>query len=233
MSKNKNPPCIAIIPARSGSRRIKNKNIKFFFGHPMISYAIKNAIKSNLFDKIIVSTNDNRIKKISNRFGASTPFVRPKKLATNKTSILKVMCHAVKKEAIKDNSFFAVCCIFPTSPLIKPKDLKKSFKLFKTRKRDYIFAAKKCNNYQKVRFKINSNFNIKKVFLKKSKINKSDPQSFYDDAGQFYWAKPSTWLKRKKIFSNKSTVYVFSNTKIVDINTKNDWEKAKRIFKKK
>ena len=69
---------IAIIPARSGSKRIKNKNIKLFFGKPLIYYAITAAIKSDVFDKIIVSSDSKKILNIANKYGASTPFLRPK-----------------------------------------------------------------------------------------------------------------------------------------------------------
>ena len=72
---------IAIIPARGGSKRIPRKNIKFFFGKPMIAYSIEAAKKSKIFDKIIVSTDDKNIAQIAKKFGASVPFLRPSILA--------------------------------------------------------------------------------------------------------------------------------------------------------
>ena len=101
--------CIAIIPARGGSKRIKKKNIKLFFGRPMISYAIKNAIKSKLFDEVIVSTDDLEIKKIAKKFGASVPFLRPKKISGDFIPILDVISHAVKTVRPKYKNIFAVC----------------------------------------------------------------------------------------------------------------------------
>jgi CMP-N-acetylneuraminic acid synthetase len=82
---------ICIIPARLGSRRIKNKNIKLFFGHPIIKYSIDAALQSKLFKEIIISTESNKIKKIAKKFGASLPFLRPKKLANDITPIKKVL----------------------------------------------------------------------------------------------------------------------------------------------
>ena len=225
--------CIALIPARSGSRRIKNKNIKNFYGYPIIKYAIKNAIKSGLFDQIIVSTNNYKIKKIANQFGASTPFIRPKKLAKNSTGIIDVISHETKKIVLNYKKVYAVCCIFPATPLLKPRDLKLSFKIFKNQKNDYVFGAQKCNYIKGNCFKLNPSSKIVKSFSNKIKKNKKKLENIYQDVGQFYWAKPSTWIKKKKIFSKKSKVYIFPKNKIVDINTEKDWEKAKLLFKKR
>ena len=86
---------IAIIPARSGSLRIKGKNIKLFYGKPVISYSIKTALRSKIFKKIVVSTDDIKIANISRKYGASVDFLRPKKLANNKTGMLKVIKHSL------------------------------------------------------------------------------------------------------------------------------------------
>ena len=88
---------IAIIIARIGSRRIKSKNIKFFFGKPVIAYSIINALNSKIFSRVIVSTESKKISNISKFYGAEVPFKRPKKLANNKTSTIKVIQHAIKK----------------------------------------------------------------------------------------------------------------------------------------
>jgi len=94
---------IAIIPARKRSVRIKNKNIKLFRGKPIIYWSIKTAKKSKIFDKIIVSTDDKKILKVSKKFGAEVPFLRPKKLSDNKTGIIKVIQHAIKELDKKKN----------------------------------------------------------------------------------------------------------------------------------
>ncbi len=87
---------IAIIPARGKSSRIKNKNIINFYGKPMIYWPIQNAKKSNLFKKIIVSTDNKKISKISKKYGVEVPFLRPKSISDSKTGILKVMKHSIK-----------------------------------------------------------------------------------------------------------------------------------------
>ena len=108
---------LAIIPARSGSKRIKNKNIKYFFGYPIIRYSIYQAQQSRLFKEIIVSTDSIKIKKIALRYGANVPFLRSKKLADDYAPLNKVLLNVVKK--IKDSfspNYFAL--IYAAAPLI-------------------------------------------------------------------------------------------------------------------
>ena len=122
---------IAIIPARGGSKRIKNKNIKNFCGYPIISYAIKTAIKTKLFKKIIVSTDDKEIMKVALKYGAEVPFLRPQALSKDHTGIAEVVKHAVDKIRGDFKNLFGVCCIFATTPLLSAKDIKKSYEIFK------------------------------------------------------------------------------------------------------
>jgi len=220
--------CIAIIPARGGSKRIKKKNIKLFFNRPMISYAIKNAINSKLFDEIIVSTDDLEIKKIAKKFGASVPFLRPKKISGDFISILDVISHAVKMITPLYKDIFAVCCLFPATPLLEPKDLRNSFKLFCKKEWDYLFAGQKYGHPPKRGFTLNRKKGLK--MISPEMINKNErTQDFittYHDSGQFYWGKPYTWLKKKKIFSKRSTIYLLPDSSAVDIDTIDDWKHA-------
>ena len=87
---------IAIIPARGGSKRIKNKNIKEFHGKPIIAWSIETALKSKCFDKIIVSTDSEKIKKIAEKYGAEIPFLRPKNLSDDYTPTAPVISHSIK-----------------------------------------------------------------------------------------------------------------------------------------
>ena len=125
---------IAIIPAKSSSRRIPNKNILKFYGKEMIYYSISQAKKSKLFDKIIVSTDSEKISNISKKYGAKIYFKRPKYLSDQNTGIVEVIKHSIKwllRNNIRPN---IICCIFPTAPLIKSKDLKKALKIFQKKK---------------------------------------------------------------------------------------------------
>ena len=106
---------IAIIPARSNSQRIKNKNIISFSGKPIISWPIKIAKKSKIFSRVFVSTDSKKISKISKKFGAEVPFLRPKKISDHKTGILEVIKHAIfflEKKILSNNLNFLFLVIY-------------------------------------------------------------------------------------------------------------------------
>jgi len=227
--------CIAIIPARAFSKRIKNKSIKKFFGRPIISYAIKNAKKSKLFDDIIVSTDNLLIKKISTKYGAKVPFIRPKNLSGDFTSVIDVVAHAVGKISLNYKNIYGVCCIFPATPLLKHTDLIKSFKIFKRGNSEYLFSATKFTNSPERSFNLSKKNSViiknKSLFAKNKRTQ--DYKVYYHDAGQFYWAKPETWTSKKKVFTNRSSVYLYKSDEVVDIDTMDDWQRAEFIFRAK
>ena len=114
---------IAIIPARSKSFRIKYKNIKLFNNKPIIYYSIKAAIKTKLFNKIFVSTDDYNIAKIAIKYGAEVPLLREKNISDNYTSVAKVISKELKKIIKLENNLSFVCCIYATAPMIKYQDI--------------------------------------------------------------------------------------------------------------
>ena len=121
---------IAIIPARGGSKRIKNKNIVDFLGKPLISYALNAAKKSGLFDKIHVSTDSEEIKIIVENLGFDVDFMRPPELSDDHTGLMPVLKWVHEKYKNKRLFFDDVCCIMPTAPLLKSNDLCDGFNLY-------------------------------------------------------------------------------------------------------
>ena len=133
---------VCIIPARKGSKRIKNKNIKLFCGKPIIYYPLKLSIKSKLFDKIIVSTDSKIIENISKKFGADLVIQRPKNISGDKTNTATIIRHAIRY--LNKISLYPkfVCCVYPTSVFAKERDLKKIVYKAKKRKiRFYFFCT--------------------------------------------------------------------------------------------
>ena len=223
---------IAIIPARARSKRIKNKNIKSFLGKPIISYAIKYAKESKLFDKIIVSSDSKKILRIAKKFGAEVPFVRPKNIAKDSSLTIDVIKHSIKWLQKKGYKPKFICCIYPASPLMIPNDLKRSYKVVKKKNSNFVIAATRYS------YPIQKSF-----FLKKNKIRllhsskRSAPtqnlKDFFHDAGQFYWASKEIWLKKKSILSNDSYAFKLPRLRVQDIDNINDWKIAEKLFRLK
>jgi pseudaminic acid cytidylyltransferase len=222
---------IAIIPARKNSRRIKNKNIINFCGKPIIYYSLKAAKKSKLFDKIIVTTDCKKIKKLSYYYGADLVINRKEKLAKNNIGIINVIKDSIKILANDNINPDYVCCIFPASPNINIHNLKKSFLKIKKNKNGFVFAA--GETFQKF---TDSFFFDKKTLIKVKELNvlkKYLSKKLYIDAGQFYWAKKLTWLNSKTTFQKNSSIELIKNRKYVDINTHDDLKYAEYLFESK
>ena len=134
---------ICIIPARIGSKRIKEKNIVKLFGKPLISHVIDEVKKSNVFDEIIVSTDSSKIIKIALKRGAKIYFKRPKKLCKDNTTTLEIIRHSVKYIFNKKIKISNICCIYPTAILLKASHIKKSYAIFNNIKEGFLFSAAK------------------------------------------------------------------------------------------
>ena len=222
---------IAIIPARQGSKRIKNKNIKSFLGKPIINYSITQAKKAKIFDEIIVSTNSNKILNHAKKLGAKNSFLREESISDDNTGILDVMADAADKMMEKYNKKIKyLCCIFAASPLIQFQDLRKGYYEIKKNKFDYVFSA---TNYS---YPIERSFKIKRNQIKMiNKNNYKKKSQFFDetyhDAGQFYFGKINSWLNKKIIFNNRSKIIKLPNWRVQDIDVKDDWKRAEILYK--
>ena len=221
---------IAIIPARSGSKRLINKNIKLFYGKPLIYYAIKNAKKSKLFNEIIISTDSRGILKKARNFGATDYGLRVKNLSDHKTLLLDVVKYEILKHP-KKNNIKNVCCILPTNIYNSKNLLELGLKKLK-KKINYVFCATKTPTSVFRCFTKNDKKEVKMMFPQMFNRGSHLLKDTYYDFGNFYWAKKDTWLKKKVIFSKNSRFIEISNKFYCDINTQDDFNNAKKIFKK-
>lgn len=231
MVKFKNKNCIAIIPARGGSKRIPRKNIKLFRGKPIISYAIKIAKKSKCFDKIIVSTDDIQISNIAKKFGAEILFKRPKKLSTDNAKSTDVIKHAIRKLEELNIKFNFICNIYPTNPLLDYKNLIKGHNLIKSNKFDYVFAVSEYSYPIQRSFKIKKPLGVKMLFPKYRNKNSNNLEKIYHDAGQFYFGKKNSFLGDKQMFGRRSFPIIIKKNHSWDIDDIDDWKIAENLFK--
>ncbi len=226
---------VAIIAARGGSKRIKNKNIKLFRGKPIIYYSIRAALKSKCFERVIVSTDSLKIAKIAEKCGAEVPFLRSKDLSNDKVGNREVIIDAIKK--IKFEKFPAyVCQILATAPFIDINDIKKSLSILKNSKSDFCFSVTKFQYPIQRALKITKSKRVKMFFKKFRKFHSQQLEESYHDAGQFYWGKTNSILKNKITFSEISIPYIIPSYRSIDIDDMHDWKQAllmsNYIFKK-
>ena len=221
---------LAIIPARIGSKRIKNKNIKNFEGKPIIYYSILAAKLSGIFDKVIVSTDSLKIASISKKYGADVPFLRSKKLSKDNIGIIEVISKVLKKLKIKPNLSTKVCCIYPTAPMLNKNFLIKGYKKL-TQNYDYVLSVKREDSRILRGFYINKK-TIIPINKKTKNIRSQNLKNLYLDAGQFCWGFAKSWLSNKGCHELKSTFIDIPDKYVQDIDTIEDWKKAIIKFKK-
>lgn len=133
------------IPARGGGKRIPRKNIREFHGKPIIGYSIEAARQSQCFARIVVSTDDDEIAAVAQRFGAETPFMRPASLADEHTGTMEVVKHAVETLEQSGAAFDWACCIYATAPFLSADHLKEGFLCLKRSGRSFAFAVTSFN----------------------------------------------------------------------------------------
>ncbi len=214
---------IAIIPARGGSKRIPRKNIKNFFGKPLIAYSIETALKSKLFDKVVVSTDDDEIAEISKKYGAEV-LQRPKELADDLTGTGDVTAHALR--VYKGYEF--ACTLYATAPLLQEQYLKDGLEKLKNSDAIRTFSA------TSMPFPIQRTFKLVEgrceMFTPEHYMTRSqDLEEAYQDAGQFYWERVD--IKSDEIMFGKDSIPIILPRHLVqDIDTLEDWKRAEMMY---
>ena len=220
---------VCIIPARGGSKRIPKKNIKDFFGKPLIAYSIEVALKSELFDKVIVSTDDEKIASIAKKYGAEVPFVRPKELSDDFTGTGAVISHALKFLEENGENYNYVCTIYPTAPLLQAKYLIKGYEELKNSDAHSTFSTTSMPFPIQRTFKLTKDGRCQMFTPEHFTSRSQDLEEAYQDAGQFYWTNLNT--KSDDIIFGKDSIPIILPRELVqDIDTPEDWQRAEKLY---
>jgi N-acylneuraminate cytidylyltransferase len=220
---------LCIIPARGGSKRIPRKNIKDFLGKPIIAYAIETALKSNLFDEVMVSTDDEEIATIAKQYGAKVPFMRSKETANDFATT-----YAVIEEVLNSykQHFDNACCIYPCTPLIDEFILKSAFQLLQETNCDTIFPLIEYSHPIQRAYQLKDGKALS-LHPENALIRTQDLPKTYHDAGQFYFFKVNEILNQKKIITDNVSSIVISEMDAQDIDNEIDWKLAELKYQLK
>lgn len=217
---------IAVIPARGGSKRIPRKNIKPFYGKPMIAWSIEAARYSGLFEHIFVSTDDAEIAEVAKQWGAEVPFIRPEPLSNDHAGTTPVIAHATRWLLDQGLDVAAVCCIYATAPFIQSADLKIGLDELNSGDWDYAFSVTDFAAPIFRSFKQLENGGLSMFFPDNFETRSQDLPTALHDAGQFYWGRPKAWLEGKRIFDKLSKPVLIPRWRVQDIDTQDDWDRA-------
>ncbi len=222
---------VAIIPARGGSKRIPGKNIKPFAGKPIIKYPIDAAVKSGLFEKVIVSTDSEHIAEIALDGGAEVPFMRPADLADDFTPTADVLFHALHWLHEHGLDIKYLCCIYSTTPFLQIKDIRRGYDLMCEMQVSSVFSVTTFSFPIFRALKINDKGRLEMFWPEHELTRSNDLPEAYHDAGQFYWLDGGKFLESKKLYTTDALPAVLPRYLVQDIDTPEDWETAERMFR--
>ena len=221
---------ICIIPARGNSKRIAKKNIKHFLGKPIIAYSIEAAIKSGLFDEVMVSTDNKEIAEIAKTYGAKIPFYRSKKNSDDFATTYDVIEEVIKQYKNEGKEFKNICCIYSCAPFVTESKLNLGFKKLIENTFDTIFPIIEYSFPIERAVKI-TNGKITPLNAKYLDTRSQDLTKSYHDAGQFYWMNTQKILASNKIITDNCGGILITNLEGQDIDTEIDWKLAEIKFK--
>lgn len=216
---------IAIIPARGGSKRIPRKNIKNFLGKPIIEYSIEAALNSDIFEEVMVSTDDDEIADLARNAGAKVPFLRSKEASSDFSTtpdVIKEVLIEYERRGIKFSNF---CCLLPTAPFVTAHKLKSAFDKLTSSGADSVLPITEFNYPIYRSLKIENSL-IQFNWPEYVNTRSQDLSPAYHDSGQFIIMQVSKFFEKNKFTTDFTIPIIISSAESQDIDNEEDWRLA-------
>lgn len=221
---------IAIITARGGSKRIPRKNIKEFCGKPILAYSIEAALKSGIFDTVMVSTDDTEIAEIAKRYGAEVPFYRSEKTANDYATTNDVLLEVLAEYEKRGEHFELACCIYPTAPFVTGEKLKTAVKQLEESDADTLIPVV-AFSYPPQRAMVVENDRLVFKYPQYLDSRSQDLEPHYHDVGQFYVFRTDSFRQNRKLMVGNILPMVVSELEVQDIDNLTDWQIAEMKYR--
>lgn len=224
---------IAIIPARSGSKGLINKNIKMLDGIPLIEHTIRAAKEANIFDVIMVSTDSVEYAEIAKKSGAEVPFLRSKDLSSDTAGSWDVVKEVLNEYKKTGKLFNTICLLQPTSPLRTSKDIIESYTMLDEKKADSITSVSECDHSPLWTMELDEGLSLKKFREKVKEVPRQKLSKYYRINGAIY-IKTVEYIEDEIVLgSNNEYAYIMDTERSVDIDTQLDFIIAEALIKNK
>ena len=225
---------LCTICAREGSKGVPNKNVKEILGKPLIAYSIEQALETNLFDKIVVSTDSEVVKKIAKKFGAKCWFSRPAELCKDDFAKIPAIQHALWKSEKKFNcKFDQIIDLDVTSPLRNVQDIRKAYNIFLKDGLDNLITGTRSRRnpyFNMIEIK-NDKVELSKKLKNAPASRQQSPQVYDMNASIYIWSRDFL-IKEDSLFSGKLGFYEMPEDRSIDIDTQLDFEIVQMIMEK-
>jgi len=222
---------IAIIPARGGSKRIPRKNIKPFLGVPLLKRCIDILKRSELFSRIVVSTDDSEIAQVACDAGGEVPFLRPKELSGDLIGTGPVVQHTVEALNKGGSRFELVCCVYPAAVLVTTNDYAEAAKIIEQNSDvDFVFTATSFAYPIQRALRRTKQGGCEMIWPDNLSARSQELEPAFHDAGQFYLGRTAAILTNQPVFSDKSRMMLLPRHRSQDIDTLEDWKFAEFLY---
>lgn len=221
---------IAIITARGGSKRIPGKNIKEFCGKPILAYSIEAAVSSGIFDMVMVSTDDEKIARIAQSYGAQVPFYRSEKTSDDYATTNDVLLEVLEEYEKRGDVYDLGCCIYPTAPFITAERLKEAVDQLEKSSADTLIPVVGFS-YPPQRAMVIENDRLVFKYPQYIDSRSQDLEKHFHDVGQFYVFKTEAFKRNRKLMLGDILPFVISEMEVQDIDTQTDWEIAEMKYR--
>lgn len=216
---------IAIITAREGSKRIPKKNIRNFYGKPILCYSIEAALNTGIFNEVMVSTDSEDIAEIAKKAGAEVPFFRSKETSGDFASTAEVIMEVLNNYKKIGKEFDSICCIYPTAPFVTAEKLKKAMELLEERKAKKVLPVVAFSYPPQRAYIIDGNY-IRMKEPKNANKRSQDLEIMYHDCGQFYGYDVKSFLETKGQIWEDVVPMIMPESEVQDIDHEEDWKIA-------
>ncbi|MCR5717072.1 MAG: pseudaminic acid cytidylyltransferase [Lachnospiraceae bacterium] len=216
---------LAIITARGGSKRIPRKNIRDFLGKPIMAYSIEAALASEMFDEVMVSTEDEEIAQIAKQYGAKVPFYRSEKTSSDFATTNDVLLEVLEEYRKRGEVFDVAACIYPTAPFVTAEKLRDAAKQLEASDADTLIPVV-AFSYPPQRAMVIREGRLQFQYLEYIDSRSQDLEKEYHDVGQFYLFRTGAFLKNQKLMIGNILPYPVEETEVQDIDHESDWKIA-------
>jgi pseudaminic acid cytidylyltransferase len=221
---------LCVIPARGGSKRIPRKNIRLFAGRPILAWSLRAALETGLFDRVMVSTDDEDIAAVALAHGAEVPFLRPRELADDHTGTHAVVKQAIQWHQRQGMSVEVACCVYATAPFVQPRFLREGYERLMASDKAFVFSVTSYAFPIQRALRLNALGEVEALHPEYRNTRSQDLEPAYHDAGQFYWGRAEAFLNDAVLFSPASLAVILPRHLVQDIDTEEDWRRAELMF---
>lgn len=221
---------LGLVPARGGSKRIPRKNIRPFHGTPLIAHTLSMMLDSGVFDRVIVSTDDDEIADIALAAGAEVPFKRPADLADDTTGTGDVVRHAISELQHESYDVAALCLVYPAALFVTADDLAGSLDLLGEGDCDFVFSASTFPSPIQRALRQRPGGLSEMIWPEHLMSRSQDLEATYHDVGQFYWGRREAWQAGKRVLGAHSRMWLIPPWRVQDIDTIEDWTRAELLY---